>query len=194
MHMPLMNKHTGTTMPRPGFGVYKIPPAACKEVCMAALEAGWRHIDCAQLYRSEAQVYEAVQASSSLVARRDVFLTTKIKTCNKQTSAYEQVLASVERIGGAGGYVDLFLVHSPRFERQVRREVWLALEKLYEERRARAIGVSNYGVEHLEEMREYATVWPPHVNQIEVCASPILLYDACQLTSSSFTRGASSEI
>lgn len=70
-----------------------------------------------------------------------------------------------------GEYVDLFLVHTPYGgpnAKRERREMWLALERAFEEGGARAIGVSNYKVEHLEEMREYAKVWPPHVNQIQV--------------------------
>lgn len=67
-----------------------------------------------------------------------------------------------------GGYVDLFLIHSPNAGAAIRKELWLALEKLKGEGLVKEIGVSNYGRGHIEEMREYATVWPPVVNQIEV--------------------------
>ena len=70
--------------------------------------------------------------------------------------------------GNGKGYVDLFLIHSPNAGAKARREMWGALERLWKEGRARAIGVSNFGVGHLEEMRGYAEVWPPSVNQIEV--------------------------
>ena len=69
---------------------------------------------------------------------------------------------------GRKGYVDLFLIHSPSGGKEARREMWLALERLLDEGQAKSIGVSNFGVGHIEEMRAYATVWPPHVNQIEV--------------------------
>ncbi|KAI8222478.1 hypothetical protein K4K57_011741 [Colletotrichum sp. SAR 10_99] len=75
------------------------------------------------------------------------------------------MLRSVRRIAGEDGYVDLFLVHRPI---QRREEVWVALERLLEEGKTRAIGVSNFRAEHLEEMKGYAKVWPPVVNQIEV--------------------------
>lgn len=158
-------------MPRIGFGVYKIPPSRCEVACLAAIRAGYRHLDCAQLYRSEAQVASAVALSG--VPRRDVFLTTKIKTWRGSDGdeLYKLLLDSVRRLGGAveDAYVDLFLVHTPRFSSDgVRGEVWLALERLKREGRARAIGVSNFGVGHLEQMRSYATSWPPSVNQIEV--------------------------
>ena len=64
--------------------------------------------------------------------------------------------------------MDLFLIHTPGGGSKARKEMWQALEKLESEGRARAIGVSNFGVGHIEEMRDYARIWPPHVNQIEV--------------------------
>jgi hypothetical protein len=170
-------------MPRIGFGVYKIHPSRCEAACLAALDAGYRHLDTAQLYRSEAQVASAVARSG--VPRAEVFLTTKIKTWRGGSSEelYGSLLESVRRLGGEreDAYVDLFLVHTPWFKSEdARREVWFALERLKEEGRARAIGVSNYGIQHLEEMRGYAASWPPSVNQIEVsvalCAMPTLIF------------------
>lgn len=73
--------------------------------------------------------------------------------------------------GGSGegkGYVDLFLIHTPSGGSGARKEMWQALEKLHQEGRAKSIGVSNFGVGHIDEMKAYAKVWPPHVNQIEV--------------------------
>lgn len=64
--------------------------------------------------------------------------------------------------------MDLFLIHSPSGGRAGRKEMWQALERMVEEGKAKSIGVSNYGVGHIEEMREWAKIWPPHVNQIEV--------------------------
>lgn len=69
---------------------------------------------------------------------------------------------------GRQGYVDLFLIHSPSGGPEARKEMWLALEKLVEEGGAKSIGVSNFGVSHIEELKGYAKIWPPHVNQIEV--------------------------
>ena len=86
--------------------------------------------------------------------------------------SYQKCVASVEKIDPReGGYVDLFLVHSPNAGKEKRKEMWGALERLLKEGKARSIGVSNYGVGHIEEMKGYAEVWPPHVNQIEVCFS-----------------------
>lgn len=186
----------GVSMPRLGFGIYRVQPSETADVVLAALDAGYRHIDSAQLYNNEAELGRAVRTSG--VARGDVFLTTKIRypgvnraktwkkvldsvrkvsgvevaTGRKRKRADEGATAKEEQAEGAGGeYVDLFLVHTPYGgpnAKKERREMWLALERAFEEGKARAIGVSNYKVDHLEEMREYAKVWPPHVNQIQV--------------------------
>jgi len=102
-------------------------------------------------------------------------LTTKILSASGSVQkSYEKCLASVEKIdSGEDGYVDLFLVHSPNSGKEKRKEMWLALERLYNEGKVKSIGVSNYGVGHIEEMRSYAKIWPPQVNQIEVgCVHP----------------------
>lgn len=164
---------TGVCMPLLGFGVYQVSKSACIDACLAALAAGYRHIDSAQVYNNETEVGQAVtQAAAKLgIIRKDIFLTTKIMSRDETggQTMYESVANSVFKIGGRSrdAYVDLFLVHAPG-SRQFREDAWKALEKLYEQGRAKTIGVSNFTIEDLEEMKEYATIWPPHVNQIEV--------------------------
>lgn len=188
----------GVSMPRLGFGIYRVQPSETADVVLAALDAGYRHLDSAQLYNNEAELGRAVRQSG--VDREEVFLTTKIRYPGMNGArTWKKVLDSVKKVSGvevatgrkrkrgdegevaedeveAGGeYVDLFLVHTPYGgpnARVGRREMWLALERAFEEGKSRAIGVSNYQVEHLEEMREYAKVWPPHVNQIQVGIPP----------------------
>ncbi|KAK0718493.1 putative aldo-keto reductase [Lasiosphaeria miniovina] len=162
---------TNVQIPRLGFGVWQIAAANCAAACAHALNAGYRHIDTARLYRNEEQVGTAVRESG--LSRADVFVTTKQGVRGDTPElTYQLALESVEKAAGTapGAYVDLFLVHIPdvRGGADGRKEVWLALERLFREGRARAIGVSNYGVQHIEEMKTYASVWPPHVNQIEL--------------------------
>ena len=160
---------TDVYIPRPGFGVYLLRGDTCEKACTAALLSGYRHIDSAQLYRNDVNVDAVVHAQHAGLGREDVFLTTKISRARGSVDrTYDQTVKCVDNLGGKSGYVDLFLIHVPHVDRTAREELWLALERLYREGRAKAIGVSNYRVHHLEEMREYATVWPPHVNQIEV--------------------------
>ncbi|KAG6025267.1 hypothetical protein E4U41_001577 [Claviceps citrina] len=164
---PLHN--TNTSIPNLGFGVYQLYGQACQRAVLAALQAGYRHIDSAQLYRNESDVGAAIQQSG--LQRGDVFLTTKIRqSAGDFEKSYRSVLESIERVAGGGkdSYVDLFLIHLPGTGRETREELWKVLEKVYEEGRAKAIGVSNYRPQHMAEMKEYAKVWPPHVNQIEL--------------------------
>lgn len=167
--LPLPN--SAVQIPRLGFGVYRSPTSQCVASCLKAIRTGYRHIDTAQFYANEAEVGEAIRASG--VPRNELFITTKILApAGSPEDTYGKLLASVEKIGGAQGYVDLFLIHSSKSGSAGRKELWQALERLLEEGKTRAIGVSNFGVQHIEEMKSYAKVWPPHVNQIEVSSSP----------------------
>ncbi|KAK4869595.1 hypothetical protein LT330_005977 [Penicillium expansum] len=163
--LPLQN--SSARIPRLGFGVYRSPTNQCVQSCLKALDAGYRHIDTAQFYANEAEVGEALRATS--IPRDQIFITTKILSPAASVEAtYDKLLASVHKIGGADGYVDLFLIHSSSSGSAGRKLLWQALEKLYAEGKTKSIGVSNFGVGHIEEMRAYAQVFPPHVNQIEL--------------------------
>ena len=160
----------GVSIPRLGFGVYRSPADQCTQSCLEALAAGYRHIDTAQFYGNESEVGNALRASG--VPREQVFVTTKILSPAGSVDAnYDKLRASVDKIAGPDGYVDLFLIHSSKSGPTGRKQMWQALERLFEEGRTKSIGVSNYGVQHIEEMKAYAKVWPPQVNQIEVWLS-----------------------
>ncbi|KAL4964917.1 aldo/keto reductase family protein [Aspergillus stella-maris] len=163
--LPLPN--SSVKIPRLGFGVYRSPTSVCKQSTLKALEVGYRHIDTAQFYANEKEVGEAIRDSG--LSRDELFVTTKILApAGSPEATYQKMVDSVDKIGGKDGYVDLFLIHSSSSGSSGRKELWQALEKLREEGRTKSIGVSNFGVKHIEEMREYAKVWPPHVNQIEL--------------------------
>jgi diketogulonate reductase-like aldo/keto reductase len=168
--LPLPN--SPVRIPRLGFGVYQSPATVCTQSCLAALQAGYRHIDTAQFYANEHEVGEALRKSG--LSRSEVFITTKILSAGGSVEkSYKKCLESVGKIDpGHDGYVDLFLIHSPNAGSAKRKEMWQALEKLYEKGKVKSIGVSNFGVGHIEELKEYAKVWPPHVNQIEVWTVP----------------------
>lgn len=153
----------GGAIPLLGLGTFRSPAGeATREAVGWALEEGYRHVDTAALYRNEADVGAAIRESG--VPREDVFVTTKL---HKDDHGYDEALAafdaSLERLGFE--YVDLYLIHWPESDRRL--ESWRALERILEEGRARAIGVSNYMAHHLEEVLEQGTVVPA-VNQIEL--------------------------
>ncbi|KAF4457570.1 hypothetical protein F53441_620 [Fusarium austroafricanum] len=166
-HLTLQN--STVTIPRIGFGSYRIRGETCTAAVLAALSAGYRHIDSAALYRNEEQVYKSIEKSG--VPREDIFLTTKVGSPRTKTNwgdVYQNVVETVDRIAGVDGYVDLLLIHVPGPNRVHRQTLWSAMERVKREGRAKSIGVSNFLVRHLEELREYATEWPPSVNQIEL--------------------------
>lgn len=164
--LPLLN--SSNRIPQLGFGLYRSEPAVSEASSSAALHAGYRHLDSAQFYANEAQAGAAWQKAG--IARNEIYLTTKIlSSAGSVEKSLQKCRESVKKMDPReGGFVDLFLIHSPNAGAAIRKELWQALEKLKEEGLAKDIGVSNYGRGHIEEMREYASVWPPVVNQVEV--------------------------
>lgn len=177
-------------IPQIGFGVYLSPPEKCVNSCLKALEAGYRHIDTAQYYENETSVGTALEQSK--IPREKVYITTKILSAGSDAdSTYKKVVESVEKLAGKNGYVDLFLIHTPNGGAEARKLMWQALEKAKQEGKAREIGVSNYGIQHIEEVKSIGKVWPPVINQIEVYA--VLHFLTCiRLRQFSFIHGANS--
>ncbi|KAK0390624.1 hypothetical protein NLU13_0128 [Sarocladium strictum] len=168
---PSANASTFAQLPqdaRLGFGVYKAIGDKCIEACKVALDCGYRHIDSAQYYENESEVGRAVKESG--LPRKDIFLATKILIPEGSVDqSYQKCVESVRKMDpGENGYVDLFMIHSPSRGQEKIKEMWQALERLHNEGKARSIGVSNFGIKHIQGMKSYAKIWPPHVNQIEL--------------------------
>jgi diketogulonate reductase-like aldo/keto reductase len=160
---PTLVLNTGARIPQLGLGVWQSPRGeGTREAVRSALKLGYRHVDTARIYGNEHDVGEGVRTSG--VAREDVFVTTKLWNDDQgYDSALRAFDASLVRLGL--DYVDLYLIHWP--VAGARLDSWRALERIFEEKRARAIGVSNFLVPHLEELLVEAKVVPA-VNQIEV--------------------------
>ncbi|MGH3984122.1 MAG: aldo/keto reductase [Pseudonocardiaceae bacterium] len=161
---PVVTLNNGVRIPQLGFGVFQVPVEQTAAVVSTALDVGYRSIDTAAAYQNEAGVGKAI--ASSGLARDEVFVTTKLWNADH---GYDRALrafdASARRLGLET--VDLYLIHwpVPAADRYV--ETWKALEKLASDGRARAIGVSNFAVEHLRRLiDETATV--SAVNQVEL--------------------------
>ena len=164
--LPLPN--SAVRIPRLGLGVYQARGSKCTNAILAALEAGYRHIDTAQLYGNEVECGEALRQTK--VPRSEIFITTKIYTVRSGFQAnYDACVVSVQKIDSRdGGYVDQFLIHNVLRGAAERKMLWQVLERLLEEGKAKSIGVSNWNITHIEEIKAFAKVWPPHANQIEV--------------------------
>jgi diketogulonate reductase-like aldo/keto reductase len=155
--------NTGARIPQVGLGVWQAPRGdIARGAVAAALEAGYRHVDTAAIYGNEADVGRAVRESG--IARERIFVTSKLWNADQ---GYDPALkafdASLARLGL--DYVDLYLIHWPVPRKRL--DSWRALERLHEEKRARAVGVSNFLKPHLEELLARARVVPA-ANQIEL--------------------------
>lgn len=167
MAQPSVSLRGGLRIPQVGLGVFRTPSGVeTRRVVREALACGYRHIDTARIYGNEADVAEAIRESG--LERDQVFVTTKIwnddQGYDETRRACEQSLARMRF-----DHVDLLLLHWPVPGRRL--DSWRALERLREEGRARAIGVSNFMPHHLRELLG-ACKQPPSVNQVEL--SPFL--------------------
>jgi 2,5-diketo-D-gluconate reductase A len=164
--VPSVTLGDGNPIPQLGFGVFQIPPEDTARAVDAALHAGYRHIDTAEMYRNERGVGEAIRASG--LDREDVYVTSKLNNSYHRPAdarrAFARTLSELE-----SEFVDLFLIHwpLPTLDDGDFVSTWKTLEEFQREGRARSIGVSNFQVAHLERLAaETETV--PAVNQIEL--------------------------
>ena len=163
--METITLNNGVEMPALGLGVFQTPPDETRDAVRAALDAGYRHIDTAAAYGNERQVGEAVHDSD--LNRSEIFLETKIWISDY---GYHETLHGFQKSAGKLGVdrIDLLILHQAlpsAFDRTL--EAYRALETLLADGKVRAIGVSNFMVEHLTKLLDRATVVPA-VNQIEV--------------------------
>ncbi|KAI1309497.1 hypothetical protein EDD11_004083 [Mortierella claussenii] len=153
-------------IPLLGLGVYLLEPGkATEDAVLWALQAGYRHIDTASMYRNEVSVGNAIRKSG--IPREQIFVTTKL---HDKDQGFDSAIAacelSLERLGM--DYIDLYLIHSPNPGAERRTESWNALQKLVALGKVKSIGVSNYGIHHLKELLGSNPTIRPVVNQIEV--------------------------
>ncbi|VBB87224.1 Putative oxidoreductase [Podospora comata] len=142
--------NSGYEIPQLGFGVYQTPPSDTARCVSEAVKAGYAHIDSAALYRNEGACGQAIRSFS----REKIFFTTKIMP---YTLGYESVQSQIDRmLNETGlGYLDLVLIHAPYGGSAKRKESWKALVEAVEAGKVRSIGVSNYGVAHLDELERH---------------------------------------
>ncbi|MDF7667317.1 aldo/keto reductase [Orbaceae bacterium ESL0727] len=151
------------TIEQLGFGTYKLTdPNELKCAVDAAIHAGYRAFDTAELYNNEKQLGQVLAQCG--VKRNDLFITSKIAN---EKQGYENTLKGFEQTLNdlQLDYIDLFLVHWPLHDTFF--ETWEAFERIYEEKRARAIGVCNFQISHLEMLATRANI-KPMINQIEL--------------------------
>lgn len=170
MMIPEILLNNGVAVPAVGFGTYKAPDdAEGREAVRRAIDCGYRLIDTASLYANERAVGQAIAESG--VGRDELVVTTKVANADR---GYDSTLRAFDRSAQALGldYVDLYLIHWPASAavaddwQRINAETWRAMCRLLSEGRVRAIGVSNFGREHLDALARESDIVPA-VNQIE---------------------------
>ncbi|MES5952418.1 aldo/keto reductase [Bacillus fungorum] len=158
--------NNGVEMPWFGLGVFKVEEGPeLVEAVKAAIKAGYRSIDTAAIYGNEKAVGEGIRAGieATGISREDLFITSKVWNADQgyeeTIAAYEESLKKLEL-----DYLDLYLVHWPVEGKY--KDTWRALETLYNEKRVRAIGVSNFQIHHLQDVMKDAEI-KPMINQVE---------------------------
>jgi 2,5-diketo-D-gluconate reductase A len=166
MTVPTITLNDQTTIPQLGFGVFQVPPEETAATVAQALEAGYRHLDTAQMYQNEQGVGEAIAASG--IARDELYLTTKLNNgFHRPDDARRAFDESLARLGL--DRVDLFLIHWPlptRYDGDF-VSTWQTLVEFQKDGRATSIGVSNFQPAHLDRIVAETGVVPA-VNQVEV--------------------------
>lgn len=160
--IPNILLNDGNLIPQLGFGVFKVDPAETERIVSEALEVGYRHIDTASIYKNEKAVGRAIAASG--IPREELFITTKLWNSDHEDphGAFD---ASLERLGL--DTVDLYLVHWPLPMHGTALGAWRGLVEIVGSGRTDSIGVSNFEIEHLQELlRETGVV--PALNQVEL--------------------------
>lgn len=197
--------NNGHHIPVAGFGVYQLPAGETVDLVYKALAAGYRHIDTAVAYQNEGEAAQGVSKflkENKLVKRLDIWFTTKILS-----SDYDVTKATVQKIADEVkeyvDYVDLILIHDPKTNKEKRLGMWKALQEYVVNPKnptleVKSIGVSNYGIRHLEELLSWDGLvvkpvvnqlelhpWLPHIKLREYCVSKNILLEAYSPT----TRG-----
>ena len=164
MTVPTLTLNDGHTIPQLGFGVFQVDPAEAERIVSVALEAGYRHIDTAAVYGNEEGVGRAIAASG--IPRDELFITTKLWNSEQgRDTARPAIEASLQKLGL--DYVDLYLIHWPRPDKDRYVETWQQFETFEADGLTRSIGVSNFHQPHLQRLLD-ETDTVPAVNQIEL--------------------------
>ena len=188
MYNKLMSLSNGVKIPQMALGTWFIDDDKAAEAVRNAVEIGYRHFDTAQAYGNERGVGEGIRTAG--VPREELFVTSKVAAEHKDyASASDSIDESLEKMGL--DYIDMMIIHSPQPWKDVNqsdnryfnenREVWRALQDAYKSGKVRAIGISNFQKEDIDNVYDWAEI-KPMVNQVlcHISNTPLELIDYCQ--------------
>lgn len=159
---PNIKLHDGNKMPQLGLGVWKASNEEASNAVTTAINAGYRHIDTAAIYKNEEGVGEAL--SGIKVPREELFITTKLWN-DDQLHAEKALEESLKKL--RLDYVDLYLIHWPKPDEGNYVDAWKQILKLKEQGLAKSVGVCNFNIPHLQKLKDETGIFPV-VNQIEL--------------------------
>lgn len=184
VEIPTTTLNDGRSIPRLGFGTFQVPPEDTERVVSDALEAGYRHLDTAQMYGNEVGVGRAI--STSGLSRDELWITTKLSnTFHERSAAFDATARSLDALGGR---IDLYLVHWPLAMHNDVADVWEVMEAIRSDLPVQSIGVSNFTATDLGRLSD-AGLSTPVVNQIE--SNPYFVND--ELRQACVARGIAVE-
>ncbi|CAB4255589.1 similar to Saccharomyces cerevisiae YJR096W Putative xylose and arabinose reductase [Maudiozyma barnettii] len=169
----LKTLNNGVQIPELGLGLWQTPESKTANIVYEALKVGYRHFDSAQWYANEKGAAKGIirwlKEDPKNHKRKDVFFTTKVKDpSHGYENTKQSIKESLEQVKGIG-YIDLVLVHSPQSNKNLRLGTWKALQELVNEGVVKSIGVSNYGVPHIQEILKWDEMTiKPVINQVEI--------------------------
>ncbi|KAN0092852.1 NADP-dependent oxidoreductase domain containing protein [Tylopilus felleus] len=164
MTVPRLTLNDGTRAPWIAFGTgTAFYGQDVTNVIQLAIENGFTHLDCAQMYHNEESVGKGISTSGK--PRPELYITTKLNNLDPGQTAKTALLESLRKLGV--DHVDLYLIHMPKAHAGRLQQVWKEMEECKKEGLTKSIGVSNFGVKDLEEILSVATI-PPAVNQLEI--------------------------
>lgn len=163
-NIPMVHLNNEIAIPQLGLGVWQARGHEVVDAVKTAIEAGYRLIDTAAVYGNEDGVGQAIREST--VLRKELFVTTKLWNSDQgYDNTHKAFEASLKRLGL--DYVDLYLIHWPVPQQNKYSETWQAMEEIHRSGRAKAIGVCNFHIEHLEKLLANTGIVPA-VNQVEL--------------------------
>lgn len=164
----------GVRLPIPGLGTWNIYDKAVYNATVAAVEAGYRHIDTAQCYNNQYVIAEAI--GNTTVPPEEISIVTKLSDYTAFRRVREVFMEQLKEL--RRDFVDVYMLHTPGYDKDAREAAWRTMEELYDEGRIRALGVSNFNLRQMKELYAFARVKPVYIQLRYTIYQPGFMHEA----------------